>query len=330
MRQRSANRSDVAHHVQLPVGVPLVVGNVLEARVPRDPDVVDEHVEPAERGARLGDRTLGLTGAREIRRDVGEPRPRRVPARRPQVTTRAPSATSWRATSRPMPAGRAGDETPLAGESEIHAHYRIRRGNDDRPGEARRDGLEPRQPLPGTRRSAAQRHRPRAGARRSPRTSDDVDFAAAYTSPLLRARETAEILGAALGLERPSTASIACMEVDVGSWSGLTRHRDRGALSRRLRALARGRHGWDDGETNDELGARVVAGLLVDRRHGTRTRPFWPSPTEVRFALRSQPPTASRSTATHGSTHGIGNCMRCRARCSRRSARATRLTDASS
>ena len=61
MRQGGADRSHVAHHVQLPVRVPLVVGDVLEPRLPRDADVVDEHVEPAERGRGLADGALGLS-----------------------------------------------------------------------------------------------------------------------------------------------------------------------------------------------------------------------------------------------------------------------------
>jgi broad specificity phosphatase PhoE len=44
------------------------------------------------------------------------------------------------------------------------------------------------------------------------------DRAAIYTSPLVRARETAEIVGAALGLEpRPDDR---LKEVDVGDWQG--------------------------------------------------------------------------------------------------------------
>ena len=91
-------------------------------------------------------------------------------------------------------------------------------------------------------------------------------FAAAYTSPLRRAAETAAILGDALQLEpRPDTS---LMEVDVGSWSGLTRTEieERFPLGY-ARWLEYG-HGWDDGETYDELGARVVSGLIhIGRRH---------------------------------------------------------------
>jgi 2,3-bisphosphoglycerate-dependent phosphoglycerate mutase len=91
-------------------------------------------------------------------------------------------------------------------------------------------------------------------------------FAAAYTSPLRRAAETAAILADALHFEPRLDASL--MEVDVGSWSGLTRTEveERFPLGY-ARWLEYG-HGWDDGETYDELGARVVSGLTrIGREH---------------------------------------------------------------
>ena len=86
-------------------------------------------------------------------------------------------------------------------------------------------------------------------------------LAAVYTSPLRRADQTARILGGCLGLDPVAEPSL--MEVDVGSWSGLTR----AEVGERFpvgfaRWLDYG-HGWDDGETYDALGARVVAGLLT-------------------------------------------------------------------
>ena len=61
VRQRGADRPHIAHDVQLPVRVPLVVVDVLEPRLTRDAGVVDEHVEPAERGDRLGNGPLRLS-----------------------------------------------------------------------------------------------------------------------------------------------------------------------------------------------------------------------------------------------------------------------------
>lgn len=92
------------------------------------------------------------------------------------------------------------------------------------------------------------------------------EFAAVYSSPLRRALETAEILAA--GRDVDVLADEALLEVDVGSWSGLTvdevARRFPGGHARWLESRA----GWDDGETIEELGRRVVAGLLaLGRRH---------------------------------------------------------------
>ena len=85
-------------------------------------------------------------------------------------------------------------------------------------------------------------------------------FAAAYTSPLRRAHETAAILAAELGLE--AVASEPLQEVDVGSWSGLTRDEVESTFPDGYARWLEYGHGWDDGETYDELGERVVAALL--------------------------------------------------------------------
>jgi 2,3-bisphosphoglycerate-dependent phosphoglycerate mutase len=84
-------------------------------------------------------------------------------------------------------------------------------------------------------------------------------FAALYTSPLRRAGETAAILGLQLGLEPRAEASL--MEVDVGSWSGLTRTEVEARFPAGFARWLEYGHGWEDGETYDELGERVVAGL---------------------------------------------------------------------
>ena len=91
-------------------------------------------------------------------------------------------------------------------------------------------------------------------------------FAALYTSPLQRAAETAAIIGYELGLEpRPDDA---LKEVDVGSWSGLTRAEVEQRYPTGFARWLEFGHGWDDGETYDELGARVVTGLTrIAERH---------------------------------------------------------------
>jgi probable phosphoglycerate mutase len=85
-------------------------------------------------------------------------------------------------------------------------------------------------------------------------------FSSVYTSPLLRAAETAEIVAARLGVEvRPHGA---LKEVDVGSWSGLSVQEVEARYPEGYaRWLEKRAAGWDDGETYEELAARVVAGL---------------------------------------------------------------------
>ena len=93
---------------------------------------------------------------------------------------------------------------------------------------------------------------------------------AVYTSDLQRARETAEILAARLGVEVVALQELR--EIDVGSWQGLTwpeieqRHPDGAAR------WHRDGHGWDGGETYDELGRRIVDALgeIAARHHGQR------------------------------------------------------------
>ena len=84
-------------------------------------------------------------------------------------------------------------------------------------------------------------------------------FAAVYTSPLRRAAETAAIIGTELGFPPVENASL--MEVDVGSWSGLTRTEVMARFPDGFARWLEYGHGWEDGETYDELGERVVAGL---------------------------------------------------------------------
>jgi probable phosphoglycerate mutase len=83
---------------------------------------------------------------------------------------------------------------------------------------------------------------------------------AIYSSDLRRASETADILGAALDL--PVTTDPDLREIDVGSWSGLTREE----VAERF--PGRETH---DGESRDELEARVVAAVRrIAQRHPDR------------------------------------------------------------
>jgi 2,3-bisphosphoglycerate-dependent phosphoglycerate mutase len=96
-------------------------------------------------------------------------------------------------------------------------------------------------------------------------------FAAAYSSPLRRALETGEIVAARLGI--PLEVDQGLMEIDVGSWSGLTtaeveqRFPDEFGHWRETRA-----GGWTDGETYPEMGARVISALrdIAGRHPGER------------------------------------------------------------
>lgn len=102
------------------------------------------------------------------------------------------------------------------------------------------------------------RGRSQAGA--LARDLEDERFNAVYSSPLRRASETAAILVAARAIEVRFREALR--EVDVGSWSGLTRDEvERQHPAGYKRWLEYG-HGWDDGETYDELGRRVLSWLV--------------------------------------------------------------------
>ena len=89
---------------------------------------------------------------------------------------------------------------------------------------------------------------------------------AVYSSPLRRAAETAAIVAARFGLEvRPLEG---LREVDVGSWSGLTRTEVERAFPDGYRRWLDFGHGWDDGESYEDLGRRVLETLAsVAARH---------------------------------------------------------------
>jgi probable phosphoglycerate mutase len=88
----------------------------------------------------------------------------------------------------------------------------------------------------------------------------DRGITAIYSSDLRRARDTAGIVAAELGL--PVQVDAALREVDVGEWSGLTtdeieaRYPD-GAARRRS-----GGTGWESGESIEAMSARIQAALV--------------------------------------------------------------------
>jgi broad specificity phosphatase PhoE len=80
-----------------------------------------------------------------------------------------------------------------------------------------------------------------------------------YSSDLRRARETAEIVARSKGLDVHATPDLR--EVDVGSWSGLTRAQAEAQFPERYLRWLRGGEGWEDGETYEQMSERVVAAV---------------------------------------------------------------------
>ena len=87
-----------------------------------------------------------------------------------------------------------------------------------------------------------------------------VELAVVYSSPLRRALETAEVVAAEHGLEL--VAVDALREVDVGSWEGLTRAEVEARFPEQLARWLDYDQGWQDGESYEEMGRRVVPALL--------------------------------------------------------------------
>ena len=97
-----------------------------------------------------------------------------------------------------------------------------------------------------------------------------TDLDAVYSSDLERARETATIVAERHSL--PVQQLPALREVDVGSWSGLTRAEAEERFPDAYRRWTDGIEGWDDGETYEELSERVLAAVreIVERNPGDR------------------------------------------------------------
>ncbi len=97
-----------------------------------------------------------------------------------------------------------------------------------------------------------------------------TDLDAVYSSDLERARETAAIVAERHGL--PVQQLPALREVDVGSWSGLTRAEAEERFPDAYRRWTDGIEGWDDGETYEQLSERVLAAVreVAERHPGDR------------------------------------------------------------
>ena len=93
-----------------------------------------------------------------------------------------------------------------------------------------------------------------------------TELDAVYSSDLERARETAAIVAEPHQL--PVNELPDLREVDVGSWSGLTRAEAEERFPNAFRRWTEGGEGWDDGETYEQLSERVVGAVLaIAARH---------------------------------------------------------------
>jgi broad specificity phosphatase PhoE len=106
-----------------------------------------------------------------------------------------------------------------------------------------------------------------AGRRQALELADalrDEGLSAVYTSPLRRASETARIVADRLGLAAMELEALR--EIDVGDWQGMTIQDVRARFPER--ADVAWRSGWANGETHEELAARVVPALIeLGTRH---------------------------------------------------------------
>ena len=125
--------------------------------------------------------------------------------------------------------------------------YLVRHGETDWNREQRWQGHHDRPLSPSGRSQATVVARRLAGER----------IAQVHTSDLARARQTAEIVAGACGID--SIADRALREVDIGSWAGLTRAEVKERFPEGYRRRREGGKGWDGGETYAEMGERVVA-----------------------------------------------------------------------
>jgi phosphoserine phosphatase len=98
----------------------------------------------------------------------------------------------------------------------------------------------------------------------------EIPLDAIYSSDLERAHETAEVVARGQGLQ--VTQLPALREVDVGSWSGLTREEAERRYPDGFRRWRAGGTGWDDGESYGEMSTRVLRALdeIADRHDGGR------------------------------------------------------------
>jgi alpha-ribazole phosphatase len=86
---------------------------------------------------------------------------------------------------------------------------------------------------------------------------ENVD--AIYSSPLIRALDTAKIVAARSGLEVTELEDLR--EVDTGNWSGLSRAEVQERFPEGFERWIAGGSGWEDGETYEEMSERVLRAI---------------------------------------------------------------------
>jgi 2,3-bisphosphoglycerate-dependent phosphoglycerate mutase len=89
----------------------------------------------------------------------------------------------------------------------------------------------------------------------------EVPLSAVFASPLRRALDTAEAVAAPHDVRVVQEPGLR--EVDLGSWTGLTRAQVEQRDPEGYRRWLDYGHGWADGESYEALGERVVATLLA-------------------------------------------------------------------
>jgi probable phosphoglycerate mutase len=110
----------------------------------------------------------------------------------------------------------------------------------------------------------------RAQARELADSLADRAIDVVYSSDLVRAHETAQII--ADRLELPVEVDVGLREVDVGDWSGRVQGEIEGADPEGFRRWREGGKGWNGGESYEEMGQRVVAAVLrLAARHPGET-----------------------------------------------------------
>jgi broad specificity phosphatase PhoE len=95
---------------------------------------------------------------------------------------------------------------------------------------------------------------------------EDIALDGVYSSDLERSRATADAVAAPRGLQVQERTDLR--EVDVGSWSGLTRDEAKERFPEDFEHWTKGGTGWRDGETYEQMSERVLAALAnIAREH---------------------------------------------------------------